>query len=191
MQLPSVITHLERFCGPIVCGWSLDLDGNKMPFQVVKTERGPISGTTTFATLGLSKYPLRSRSSQKTIRQELVMLSRSDVIPASLPALLQRLGIDAMEKNYAYLRGDVIGPRGHLFPSSTVTALYVSVPVYFPEEFSSVEDSAGAVIFAWLIPITNQEARLVDEVGWEGFEAKIEKEDPDLLDFGRASVVQY
>jgi Suppressor of fused protein (SUFU) len=191
MQVPSIITHLEKYCGPIVSGWSCDPDGARMPFQIVRMERGPIAETITHSTLGLGKIPLKSRSSQKVIRQELVMLSRSTATPQNLPALLQQLGTKALQREYAYLRGDVIGPRGHLLSNSTVTALYVSVPVYFPEEFANVEAEDGTVIFAWLVPITDQEARFVSETGWDEFEAKLEQEDPDLLDFRRHSLVSY
>jgi hypothetical protein len=189
MQLEApVIAHLEKFCGPIERGWQCDADGNKMPFQIVQMQGGPISGTTTFSTLGLGKIPLTSRTSQKIIWHELVMLSRSNATPANLPPLLQQVAAEAVHRNYAYPRGDVIGPRGPLFQDSTVTGLYVSAPAYFPKEFSSVEDDVGTVIFAWLFPITNQEANLIREVGWDGFEARLEVQDPDLLDFKRASL---
>ena len=98
--------------------------------------------------------------------------------------------MEAVQRNQALLRGEVIGPsRRLLFEGSTVTALYVSIPVYFPDEFVSVEDDAGTVIFAWLVPITDEEVRLINESGWNVFEDKLERQDADLLDFGRASVV--
>jgi hypothetical protein len=136
--VPHVIDHIEKFCGPIVKGWSCDADGNKMPFQVVQMQGGPIAGTATYATLGLGKIPLRARTSDRVIRHELVMLSRSDTVPENLPALLQEVAMEAVQRNYAYVRGEVIGPRGPLFPGSTVTALYVAIPVYFPQEFSNM-----------------------------------------------------
>jgi hypothetical protein len=146
-----VIGHLEKFCGPIIRGWSCDPDGNEMPFQIVQLQGSPIAGATTYATLGLGKIPLRSQSSDRIIRHELVMLSRSDAVPENLPALLQEVAMEAVQRNYAYLRGEVIGPRGPLFKGSTVTALYVAVPVYFPEEFSMVEDDVGqAISLGWL-----------------------------------------
>ena len=186
---PSVTTHLERFCGPIERGWPIDPDGNKLPFQLVQMQRGPIDGTITYSTLGLSKIELRSRSSRKSIRQELVMLSRSNATPDNLPPLLQQVAVEAVQSDYAYLRGDVIGPRGRLFQDSSVTALYVTSPAYFPKEFASVEDDGGTVIFAWLVPITDQESRLIAEIGWNEFEAKLERQDPDLLDFRRATLL--
>jgi hypothetical protein len=188
--LPPVIAHLERFCGPIARGWTTDPGGNQMPFQIVEMQGGPIAGTITYATLGLGKIPLGSRRSEKLVRHELVMLSRSNAKPGNLLPILQQVAMEAVQRNEALLRGEVIDPcRGRLFEGSTVTALYVSIPVYFPNEFASVEDDAGTVIFAWLIPITDEEVRLINENGWNVFEDKFEEQDPDLLDFGRTSAV--
>jgi hypothetical protein len=187
--VPHVISHIEKFCGPIVQGWSCNADGNKMPFQIVQMQGGPIAGTTTYSTLGLGKIPLRARSSDRVIRQELVILSRSSAVPENLPALLQDVAIEAVLRDYAYVRGEVIGPRGPLFQGSSVAALYVAIPVYFPQEFSTVEYDVGRAVFAWLVPITDQEASLIIEIGWDRFETKLASQDPDLLDFRRASIV--
>jgi hypothetical protein len=187
--VPHVISHIEKFCGPIVQGWSCDADGNKMPFQIIQMQGGPIAATTTYATLGLGKIPLRARNADRVIRQELVILSRSNAIPENLPVLLQDVAMEAVQRNYAYARGEVIGPRGPLFQGSSVAALYVAIPVYFPQEFSTVEYDVGRAIFAWLVPITDQEASLINEIGWGRFETRLASQDPDLLDFRRASIV--
>jgi hypothetical protein len=116
------------------------------------------------------------------------MLARTQAIPENLGPLLQQVAVEAVTRGRAYLRGEVIGPRGPLFKDSTVTALYVAIPVYFPDEFSGVDDpDLGTVIFAWLVPITDQEAEFVNRLGWKEFEAKLVKVDPDLLDFRRLS----
>jgi Suppressor of fused protein (SUFU) len=187
--VPHVIGHIEKFCGPIVQGWSCDADGNEMPFQVAQMQGGPIAGTTTYSTLGLSKIPLLARNSDRVIRHELVMLSRSNAIPKNMPSLLQEVAMEAVQRNVAYVRGEVIGPRRSLFRGSTVTALYVAIPVYFPQDFSTVEYDVGRAIFAWLVPITGQEVSLINEIGWDEFETRLAGQDPDLLDFGRPSIV--
>jgi hypothetical protein len=171
-----VIEHLECHCGPIVEGWTSDADGNDAPFQIVKMRGGPIDGSIAFSTLGLSNIPLRSPApkSSKLIRHELVMLARHEV-PANLPAVLQQVAAEAIGNGLAYLRGDVLGPRGLLFHGTTLEALYVSMPVYFGDAFASVRtEKLGEVIFAWLIPITRSEANYVVSNGWDRFEEKLE-----------------
>jgi hypothetical protein len=182
-----VLDHLEKFCGPVVKGWSCDPDGHRMQFQIVQLQSGPVANATTFSTLGLGKIPLKC--GQKIIRHELVMLTRPQAVPGNLGPLLQQVAAEAVARNHPYLAGEVIGPRGRLFENSTLTALYVAIPVYFPEEFSAVDEPFGTVNFAWLVPITDQEASFVHDHGWDAFERELEKHDPDLLDFQRHSVV--
>jgi hypothetical protein len=69
-------------------------------------------------------------------------------------------------------------------------ALYVSIPVYLPDSFATYESPTGiACAFAWLVPITSQEAKFAIANGWEAFEDKLASVDPDLLDLERKSVV--
>ena len=159
-----------------------------MPFQIVQLQGGPLAGTITYSTLGLGKLPLKAKNSDKIIRHELVMLVRQQAIPGNLPALLQQVAIESVVRSCAYLRGEVIGPRGQLFKESTMTALYATNPVYFPEEFPSVDDpDLGTIVFVWLVPMGDQEAAFINLMGWEEFETKLEKDDPDLLDLRRPS----
>jgi hypothetical protein len=186
----KVIEHLESFCGPIAEGWKTDPDGAEVPFQIVRLERGPITGTVTFSTLGLSNYALRSATSSKLIRHELVMLARSDAVPNNLAPLLQQVAADSIARGSAYLAGEVIGPRGRLFSGSNFSALYVSAPVYFPSEFAGVStENIGRVIFAWLVPITTEEANYTTNNGWNKFEDILSRKNPDLLDLRRHSTV--
>lgn len=118
------------------------------------------------------------------------MLQRADAEPKNLPPILEQIGLEAVASGRAYLRGDIVGPRDPLFAGSQFDALYVSMPVYFPEQFSSVStEKNGSVIFAWLVPITRREATYVATAGWTQFEEKLAQETPDLLDPLRKSVV--
>ena len=113
MDLPG---HLESFLGPIDVGWSRDADGTEMPFQVVRFTQGPRLGTTAFATLGLGRLPLRAKTSGKSIYHELVMALPDSLRDRAVPGILQQIGLEAIDRGEALLRGDVIGPRGPLFP---------------------------------------------------------------------------
>lgn len=187
--MTTVIEHLERFCGPIVGGWAPAPEIG-IPFQVVRLERGPIAETITFATVGLSSRTLRSAASQKLIRHELVMIAKQAHAPHNIPGILQQVGAAAISDGAAYLRGEVISRQGELFPQSKLRALYVSQPVYFPEEFfSATIESLGKVIFAWLVPITVTEMSYVKSTGWSSFEDLLVRRNPDLTDLSRSSVL--
>ena len=189
-EMSNLVEHIEAICGSITKGWDSDPDGNAVPFQVVLLERGPIPGTQTVSTLGLSDIELISPVSGKTIRQELVMLFRSDFGVHNLPALVQQVALERIEQHRALLRGDVIGPRDKLVCGSSMTALYVAIPAYFPDSFHSCKREDGEdVVFAWLVPITTEEAHFVHKRGWQALETNLEERDPDLLDFKRPSMM--
>ena len=187
-----LVQHLESYLGTVRCGWKELPDGQAAQYQVVEYEGLPtISGSVAYSTLGLSDVPLPPlpRTGQ-LIRHELVFLARKSFGRRNIPGLLQQVAQEALIRNRAYLCGDVIGPRGALFDESTLEALYVTNPVYLPDDFAACTLPTGEVaVIAWLVPITRSESEYVRSVGWRRFEDTLVAVDPDLLDFNRKSVV--
>ncbi|MDZ5711382.1 suppressor of fused domain protein [Jeotgalibacillus haloalkalitolerans] len=77
-----------------------------------------------------------------------------------------------------------------MFEGTLMEAVYVTSPVYFKEAFFVCVDEPGLeIIMAWLIPVTAEEAAFINQYGGEAFEDLLEREDPDLTDLGRVSLV--
>jgi hypothetical protein len=94
--------------------------------------------------------------------------------------------METIERGYAYLRGDVIGPRPAFTPGSLLTALYVALPVYFPDEFAVCNSrTLGPIVIFWLVPITSREAEFVRKNGWRAFEKRLIETQPDVVDTRR------
>ncbi|MDB5213993.1 MAG: hypothetical protein JWO86_1920 [Myxococcaceae bacterium] len=187
--ISDLIQHLETYLGEISSGYPHDDNGAKLPFQIVRFENAP-PNTTTLVTLGLSKVGLRAGETTKRIRQEFLMTMNAEWNPKNLPAVLHQIATEAYAKDEAYLRGQFIGPRGHLVEGTAMEALYVSIPIYFPDDFHVYTPPTGdPIVLVWVIPITAAEAHYVNEHTWEAFEDLLEKTNPDLRDLGRASVV--
>lgn len=187
--MTNIFEHLEAFAGEIAQGWSVDSDGNRLPFQVVQTVGGPHLGTTTFVTLGLSNFPLSSDptgQTQKMIRHELLMIVPSEAVPPNIVGIIQQAGLEALARGSAYLRGELLGPRGALFAGYEPKALYASLPVYFPDEFwGATVDGVGDVAFVWLVPLLDEEANYLSKNGWPDFESRLASTDPDLTNYAR------
>jgi hypothetical protein len=181
----SLVEHLERYLGEIEAGWSRDADGDELPFQVVRLPKGSGQGTVSFATLGLSRHPLRSASG-KEIRQELLMIVPDRLRDGPIPALLQQIGTEMLTAASPLLRGEVIGPRGELVAGSSMEAIYVAIPVYFPDDFAVYEQDGAGIVVTWLVPISAGEVRYVREHGWRAFEDRLAESDPDLTNVFRA-----
>ncbi|MBW8761509.1 MAG: suppressor of fused domain protein [Microbacterium sp.] len=184
----GLVEHFEGTLGPIGYEWSVDPDGVKMPFQIVRFTGGSDADSVGYSTLGLSRRVLPSPTSHLHIRHELLMLAPEALKPDHVASILLQVGKMVIGMERALLRGDVIGPAGALVPGTDLTALYVTMPTYFPDEFATYSDDDGAVVIAWLVPITDSEADYVSSHGWDAFEDKLVEQDPDLVDFHRSAI---
>ncbi|NOU68829.1 hypothetical protein GC096_32945 [Paenibacillus sp. LMG 31461] len=152
---------LEKHMGKIQYGWTSNESNQKLPFQIVKYAGGPFSGTVSYSTLGLSNEELRSSVSGKQIRQELIFTSYAFHGDNNIPGILQQIGQQALKNKTAFLRGDVIGPYGQLFDKSELEALYVTCPVYFPDEFQTyTTENKTSIVQSWIVPITSKEGTI-------------------------------
>jgi hypothetical protein len=184
----DLIGHLEGQLGSIDGGWSETVSGERLLFKVLRFVDVPMAGGSTFATFGMSDVEL-ALPSGKGVRQELLFSCHRAGHAKPIPGLLHVVGEDLLRAGRALARGDVIGPAGPLFPGSSLTALYSSTPVVFPESLHVWVGSTPATVFVWLIPITSPEAKLVRDLGWSKFEDLLESRDPDLFDLNRTSLV--
>ncbi|HLL24205.1 MAG TPA: suppressor of fused domain protein [Kofleriaceae bacterium] len=187
---------MERYLGTISRGWHADPNGNRLPFQIVEFIAGPEAEVRSLATLGLSAGSLRVGDSNSHVCHEFVMLYRADEGPANLPAVLQQVAMECYTAGRTYLRGEVIGPRGTLVDGFNFNALYVAQPVYFPDGFAvyrpadvgDQQQRAPSVTFVWLFPVTARETEMIANFGWEFFERKLERLNPDLTSRTRETV---
>jgi suppressor of fused protein SUFU len=186
--MPGLIDHLEGVLGPIQEGWSDGPDGVRMPFQIVRFDVGSGPGTISFSTLGLNRHPLSSVTSGREIRHEILMVVPESLRKGSVPSLLLQAGKTALANGSALLRGDVLGPQGPLVAGSSMEALYVSIPVYWPDSFATCVEDGKDVVIAWLIPISSSEAEYVSQYGWNAFEDRLAEADPDLTDIFRTPI---
>lgn len=83
----------------------------------------------------------------------------------------------------------MIGPAGALVPGSGLTALYVTMPSYFPRDFATFSGDHGEVVIAWLVPISDREADYLSTHGWDAFEDRLVEQDPDLVNFHRPTMI--
>jgi len=160
-----------------------------MGFQVVKCLPST-SDYVAYCTLGLHRFPLQPAISGRPIRHELVLWAPATFGDQNIPAILQSVAVETIDQERAFLRGELIGPRGRVFEGLPFTAFYVTLPVYQTDDFQEFMDEAGhAIVFVWLVPIDDREAEYVRTHGWKKFEDLLEERDPHLTDFSRPSAI--
>jgi hypothetical protein len=138
----------------------------------------PCEDATTLITDGLVDCPAH-------LAQELIVCVYSRWVDNELPKLLAAVANQAVDSQLLFQRGDVLGPAGPLLSTTTMSALYVTHPVYFPSGFSQFCVDGGCASLMWLVPIYESEAATVASSGWDSFESQLELQDPDLLDLQR------
>jgi hypothetical protein len=185
--MTELIAHLESYLGEISGGTSGD-DSTPDGLQVVWFGANrPHTGVTTIARLGLSRHHL-AQSGGKGLHQELLMHLPMVGQPRNAAGLLFQVAAELIARGRGLLRGEVIGPRGPLFGSGQMTALYAAAPGYLPDGFDVCDTGTVTVVMTWLVPITDTEANYVRARGWSAFEDALVAEDPDLVDLSRSPV---
>lgn len=193
MASVELLYHLEEYLGLMQGFWDGSGEGEKWPFQVGEFFLdGGSQSVTTLSTLGLSDFPLSGSCEHcgSTYRHELTMMFWPSFGVQNMPFILRDIGKEAISSGYAYLCGQVIGPRGKMFPDTEMEALFLYEPANLPEDFAvySVPGDEPRII-VWAIPITRQEAAFAKDNGWESFVELLKEHDPDLFDMYRRSIV--
>ena len=136
--MSSLVDHYERYLGAIQHGWKCPEEAGGKLVQIVECHGGTLGGVSTFATLGLGQFELTSAVSDKVIHHELMIIAPEKFGPQNIPAILQQVASEAIRARRAFLRGDVVGPRGTLFADRRFESLYVAIPVCLPEAFREI-----------------------------------------------------
>lgn len=179
--------HYELHLGKIARGWSDETE--KHGIQIVCFERQPEAGVKTYATLGLSRY-IVELPGQKLIRQELLISANELFASDAVAGLVLSLAEYIVKRGKALLRGEVIGPGAPVVEGSTLAAIYVTNPSPFDRSFAEFDSGSPATVFAYLVPITGEEATLVSKRGWRWFEDRLEEQNPDIWDLARTESIQ-
>jgi len=168
--LVTLTDHLERYLGTIAEGW-------RPPSGTIRALRfanQPKVGVDTFATLGLSDDVLPMKDS-RSVRLELIISVYPKYPAGEVASFLMSLAQYVREKRKALLRGDVIRFPWPIVSGAGSSALYCSIPVFFPEPFSCYEGTVPPTVIVWLIPLAGDESNEILRRGWEAFEDTLEK----------------
>jgi len=188
-ELSPTIIHLERYLGRIEHGWeSPGLSDSSL--QIVQCGDGEVKSAQAFCTLGLSDNLLKSAQSGKNIRQEIFVMVKKGQLHPQIPAIIHQVAIDATNAGRAILRGETIRKLGSLAGRPDLTAIYATLPIYYPKEFWTLKHPAiGEIAFCWMLPITTKEVSFLCQNGWSSFEELLDNANFDLFDLDRPSLL--
>lgn len=185
----GLVQHLESQFGRIERGWAAP-EYSDSAIQIVEFRGGAIPHVTVLSTLGVSSFTLQSPSG-KPIRQELFLMIKPEQLHPTIPAVLDQIARERVRTDDPLLRGSAVQKQGRLFGSDDITALYCTLPIYYPSDYWTFCDGSDpGIVLCWLLPITLAEFKFVQAHGWQRFEGLLDKATFDLFDLARPSVVR-
>jgi hypothetical protein len=187
-ELLPVPDHIEAHLGrmePLNGYWRWDrTDGP--PLQIIAFPDQPRPGAKTLCTLGLSKHELCSQVGH--VRQELLMTAWDRFVTKELAATLAIVGTRILDAHWSFETGEVMGPAGSLLPGSELEAILCLPPDPFPTGLATCAVTEPATHFSWLVPISANEAREVNNCGIEQLLLRWKRNETDVLDLYRKGI---
>ncbi len=185
----EVIKHIEKYLGAITGGESISNEKDEK-FLFAKFRNQPIENVTTYTSLGLSNHVVNIKD-DKDIRMELIFSIYTEQESNLINDILFYIGNKILQNHKAPLRGQTIDIPKNILPDSSLTALYVSIPVFFEEDFAVIKGTDPDIIFAWLFPIFKEEKDFIIKHGWSKFEDILESAECDFWDLKREKIDLY
>lgn len=182
-----VLSHLERELGAVAGAWKELVNGESLPFRILRFADQPCSDVSTCATFGLSREPLCQHDGS-FLREEFMISASDDTSSDEVAAVLALIGERSLQSGSAIARGDVVRLPAELSLGRS-RALFALPPTAFDDSLYMIRSAEPPVAFMWLLPITTREADFAESNGWEALERRLIEVDPDIYDPMRPSVV--
>lgn len=181
---PNVVQHLDEILGVQEDQriWSFKEDG----FWVLEYTNTPTKHANTYLSTGLGRHVL-GQNSGTPIRQELLMTVWEEYSSFDPAEKVASLSFDLLERHIPIPNHQVIPWHGGIFGGLKFSALYCTGARHMAEEMEVIEGDPN-LVFVWLIPIYPSEQEFCKEMGWQAFEDKINKQQPDFFNLERPTV---
>ena len=164
-------------------------DSEPLSVDVLECADRPQDGVTAYATIGLSDYPMYDDDgSEFPTRVEFVGACASD--RDLFPNVLATAAFIVMRTNRLVYPGAVIPDCvSEYYKRATVPHLFFAAPFLWDEDLQTHKFGKKTVTWLLGVPITDAEGEFLVKNGDEALEALFEREQIDIFDLRRRSVV--
>ncbi|MEO0826951.1 MAG: suppressor of fused domain protein [Cyanobacteria bacterium J06635_15] len=156
--------------------------------DLLLSENRPIHGVTTVASVGLSDVPLYFRGEEHPVRVEILGCCRSqdDLFPNMIST-----ASFCIVKDHWFCCPGVIYPDvvSMYYPEISMRHLFFSAPFLWEDALSVIEMTTKKVTFLLCVPISENERRYAVENSSSDLEKIFERENIDIFDLRRKSVI--
>jgi hypothetical protein len=169
----------------VYCYWD---DQHKASVDIVSCNDSPSSGVTSYATVGVSQIPLIKDGKDLGFRTELVGACGSQF--ADFGNCLSTAAFCVINSRWFVAPGVVFPDVISMYRTSGAMKHVLFLPPFlWDERLQTIQVENERVAWLLAIPISENELRLAESKGVPALEDVLEKEEIDIFDLDRASVV--
>jgi len=189
LDVEKVANHTATALGvvrpSIVRYWDND---DKSSVHILEASDRPQRGVTSFATIGLSDYPLMLKGQEFGVRAEII-----GVCGSAFPGFANVIATAA----FCVMNSAWFCAPGIIFPdvvsvhnaSVTMSDIYFAHPFLWERELAPTAIEGRPVAWLLAVPVSKEESAFAQSYGPERLEALFAEKDIDIFNLNRASVV--
>lgn len=168
----KVIEHLEKYIGEISRG--ADIDDRRYNVTIALYDKIPFEDIRTYSTLGMNRNFI-------DYYYEFIFVCIAKYNENEIASFLTSFAEYLIDNEKGVRRGDVLSFDFTMTSETKMNSLYFTLPFYFDNDLQELRLEDRTVIFTLIIPIYNEEAKLIKEKGWSKFEEFLEENEVDNL----------
>lgn len=184
----TIASHLSKALGSKTKLRHWITGDGKFHQYLLEAKNTPTNDLTSWATVGLSAFPLKDGSETLDWRAELIGCAQSS--QEEMLNIIMSSAFEVAKMGWIPLPGtillDAISPH---FPQSEMKHLYVTLPVPWEEELSEFKVGKRRLGWFLLCPISEAEKNLAEKAGIEALETLLENDSVDIFDLTRPSSI--
>ena len=170
---------------PITHFWD---DNKENGVFILEAQNSPLEGVNSYATIGLSDYPLMFKGKEFGTRVEIVGVCGS--VFSDFANIIATTALCVINSGWFCAPGIIFPDVVSMYKqSNTMSDIYFSHPYLWNEKLTSTLINKQKVAWLLAVPISKAESEFAKTHGPEKLEALFSEKDIDIYDLNRSSIV--
>jgi hypothetical protein len=163
-------------------------DFENLSVDILRCAERPWSGITSYSTIGLSDSPMLKDGAEFPVRLEIAGASASS--NELFPNMLASAAFSIMRTHGLYAPGTyMVNYVKEYYPNTTVPHFYFTTPFLWEDSLKTLDCRTKKVSWLLVVPISDTELSFLKQHGDDALEDLFEKNDIDVFNLHRESVV--
>lgn len=162
-------------------------EARKSHVDLISSSDRPYEGVVSYGTIGLSDHPLIQEEKEFPVRLELLGVSRD--VYGEFPRMLTTAAFCVINDLWFCSPGSILRNAVDMYDSSLSMKHFMFVSSFLWEGLEKMEFESKSIVWLLAVPISENERVYAEKNGTDALEDLFEKEQIDVFDLGRSSVL--